>query len=80
MGIHFARQMNLNRAETASKCSIPPFVLDAYFKASRNYSGAQCAQAISHIRHCDKQVKGVESPSIDHGEALVDLLTSIMLS
>ncbi len=79
LGIHFAHQNKLKRNDILSNCGIPPFLAESYFEASRNFTGAQCAKAISLIRMCDQKVKGVDSAPIEQGEALIELLTLVML-
>lgn len=58
---------------------IPPFVVNDYVAAGRNYSFNKVARIISYIRDCDRKSKGVGVTNrVEHGTLMKELIFKIL--
>lgn len=68
---------NLSDNEIASKIGVPPYFLDDYKLAAKNYSRNQLIQNIHIIREYDMKSKGVDSVADGH-ELLKEMVFKLM--
>ncbi len=68
---------NLSENEIASKIGVPPYFLDDYRLAAKNYSRNQLIQNIHIIREYDMKSKGVDSVADGH-ELLKEMVFKLM--
>ena len=66
-----------DKSSAASVLGVPPFVINEYDAAARNYSPARLAHIMALLAEFDLKSKGVNVSSVDDGELLKELAVRI---
>lgn len=67
-----------SNAGIASAIGINPFFARDYLEAARNFSKGKAAYIIGVLREYDTKSKGIDSPSIDDGELMKEMVFKIL--
>ncbi len=62
----------------ASELGINPFFVSEYQQAAKNFPLKKVIRIIEHLRYYDLKSKGVDNPSVSHGELLKELTFKIL--
>jgi DNA polymerase III subunit delta len=67
-----------SKNNVAAELAISPYFADEYANAARAYSLTKLISIISYLRECDIKSKGVESPQVEEGDLMKELIYKII--
>lgn len=74
--VHYAEDKSQN--SLASTIGIHPYFVKDYLLAAKNYPKAKTACVIGILRYYDAMSKGIDSPTIDDGELMKEMIFKIL--
>jgi DNA polymerase-3 subunit delta len=75
---HYHFLKDKSKANAASQLSVPPFTIQGYEQASKNYNPPQVRRILGLLRQYDQLAKGVDSAPIEDGELLRELVYKVV--
>ena len=67
-----------SQGAVASELKINPYFVKDYQKASQVFGAWKTMNIISYIRETDVRYKGIDNPSTDEGDLLIELIFKIL--